>query len=101
MRLLALVFGNFFSCGFLGGSVFGSCFFGRSIGFFCGSLGGFLGFSLLRGLFLGAFLGGFARLGLLRVVARAALEDAGGIEEAVDAVARLGADSASGVRGLR
>ena len=40
-----------------------------------------------------ALLGLFARLGLLRVVARRALLDAGGIEEAQDAVRRLGADA--------
>ena len=42
---------------------------------------------------LGALLGLLARLGLLRVVARGALLDAGGIEEAGDAVRRLGADA--------
>ena len=61
-------------------------------GLFRRRIGGFFRFGgLLRTLF-DALLGLLARLGLLRVVARGTLTDAGGIEEAQDAVRRLRAD---------
>src|SRR5690606_30937463 len=53
----------------------------------------FGGVSQLLRLFLGAFLGLFAGDTLVGVVARGALLNACGVEEARDAVARLGADA--------
>ena len=60
--------------------------FGRRVG------GGFSVGGLL-GTFLDALLGLLARLRLLRIVARRPLADAGGVEEAQDAVGRLRADA--------
>src|SRR5690606_36265984 len=74
-------------------SLLGSGFFSRSLG---GRLYGRSGCCFLGGFFSGAlFFGAFERLGaglaLVGVVARFALQKAGGIEETLDAIGRLGA----------
>ena len=67
---------------------------GRRFGRSCRrGLGRFFGLGDLGGLLLGAGLGVLARLALLRIHARGALLDAGGIEEAGDAIRRLGTDA--------
>src|SRR3546814_6888675 len=94
----------FFGRLFLGGSL-RSGFLGRSFGddflgwsFFLGrSVGGgvcsFLGFGSLGSPGFGAFHRLFTRLRLVRVVACGALHDAGGVEEAGNAIGRLRADA--------
>ncbi len=92
--------GNGFGCD----ALVGGNFLGRQVGgvgrgllggdllrdFFSGSSGGrglrLFGLRQLGGALLGALLGLLARNGLVRVVARGALLDAGGIEETGDAV---------------
>ena len=89
--------GRFFSSHFRSG-FFDHFGFGCRSGGSCG--GGFFGVSQLLRLFFGAFLGLFARDGLVRVVARGAFLDTGGVEEAGDAVARLGADAQPMLRAI-
>src|SRR5690606_5784013 len=79
------LFGSGFFCRGFGGRFFRCGLFCRRFG------GGFLGRSSLRRAFFSAFLGLLARLGLLRVVPCRTFLNAGGIEEAGHAVARLGA----------
>src|SRR5690606_24699342 len=71
----------------------GSGFFSRSLGgrLFGRSGGGFLGGFFSGTLFLGAFESLGAGLALFGVVAGFALQKAGGIEETLDAIGRLGA----------
>jgi len=102
---------SFFLSGrFLGGCFLGDSFFSRGLGghflgrrigggflddlFLDGSrrVGGFLGGGQLRGALLGALDSLLAGLALVRVAADGALTDAGGVEEAGDAIGRLGAD---------
>src|SRR5690606_25158787 len=88
-RLFGADRGHFLSRRF-GRHVLGGSFLGRRL---CSCLCGFLGLRSLGGPFLGALLGLLARFGLLRIVARSALLDARGIEEAGDAVGRLRTDA--------
>src|SRR5436189_541035 len=77
----------------LGGDLYG-LFLGRGLGDLLGrGVGGFGGLGLLRRTLLGALLGLLARQTLVRVILGGALLDAGGMEEAEHAIARLGADA--------
>ncbi len=91
--LLCGLFGHSFSLG----RRFSGCFLDRlgnhGLGVFLFRLGLLGRRGSLRRALLGAFLGLFARLRLLRVVARRPLADAGCIEEAQHAIRWLGADT--------
>src|SRR3546814_12551532 len=78
--------GRSFGDDFLGWSFF----LGRSVG---GGACSFLGFGSLGSPGFGAFHRLFTRLRLVRVVACGALHDAGGVDEAGNAIGRLRADA--------
>ncbi len=99
---------SFFNRSRFGGSCFRCSFFSRrvssyffnsrffswcSLGFFQGSLRSFIGRCSFFSLFFSAFHGFFARLSLVRVVARSTLENTSGIQETGDTVAWLAANA--------